>query len=246
MRRMNKRIPVVFVLSTLFAACGGTQTPAADPNACGEDACGPALGMPNELCADGVTQSGPTGVCSRDDSGECRWEVRSCPEPVEQACGGMVAGNGCPEGQFCDFPLEAMCGAADGTGVCRARAEMCPANHDPVCGCDDQTYSNACAAAQAGVSVGRTGECPPTEAAAGEACGTRGALPCAAGLFCDFPATANCGQTDLPGVCTAVPAECNSRMRRVCGCDGTTYNNACAANLAGVSVASTGACRAPR
>jgi len=35
-------------------------------------------------------------------------------------------------------------------------------------------------------------------------------------------------------------------MRRVCGCDGTTYNNACAANLAGVSVASTGACRAPR
>ena len=242
---MNTRIPMVFVLSLFFAACGGSTPEPTDPNACGEDSCGENPGGSTTLCADGVTEAGPTGVCSRNRDGVCEWEVRECPEPQEQACGGLT-GAPCGEGQYCDFALDAQCGAADQMGVCRARAEMCPANHDPVCGCDDVTYSNACAASQAGVSVGRTGECPPTEAAAGEACGTRGALPCAAGLFCDFPATANCGQTDAPGVCTAVPTECNARVRRVCGCDGTTYNNACAANLAGVSVASTGACRPAR
>jgi hypothetical protein len=29
-----------------------------------------------------------------------------------------------------------------------------------VCGCDDKTYSNACVAASAGVSVQATGACP--------------------------------------------------------------------------------------
>jgi hypothetical protein len=42
------------------------------------NACGPALGMPNYLCPDGVTVAGPTGNCLQG-SGGCYWEVISCP-----------------------------------------------------------------------------------------------------------------------------------------------------------------------
>jgi len=41
-------------------------------------ACGPALGMPNYLCPDGVTVAGPTGHCL-DNGSSCGWEVISCP-----------------------------------------------------------------------------------------------------------------------------------------------------------------------
>jgi hypothetical protein len=56
-----------------FDACGcGCQ------DTCPTSKCGPALGMPNHLCADG-SYSGPTGTCLKHANGTCGWEVRSCP-----------------------------------------------------------------------------------------------------------------------------------------------------------------------
>ena len=61
----------------------------------------------------------------------------------------------CEPEEFCAKAL----GDCDGTGTCELRPEGCLAVWDPVCGCDGQTYSNACYAAMAGVSVDYLGEC---------------------------------------------------------------------------------------
>lgn len=46
---------------------------------------------------------------------------------------------------------------------CREKANpdcMCTMQYDPVCGCNNKTYSNACVAECAGIKQYRKGECP--------------------------------------------------------------------------------------
>ena len=81
------------------------------------------------------------------------------PDPVAGAMCGGLQGLACGTGQYCDYPAAAMCGAADQTGICRPRPEVCTEHYQPVCGCDGNTYSNACTAASQGVSVASQGEC---------------------------------------------------------------------------------------
>lgn len=77
-----------------------------------------------------------------------------------EMCGG-IAGFTCGEPQdFCMIPVAGQCGAADQSGTCTTKPEVCTLDFNPVCGCDGNTYPNACAAAAAGVSVSAAGECP--------------------------------------------------------------------------------------
>jgi hypothetical protein len=79
---------------------------------------------------------------------------------VPGACGGF-AGLTCETDQWCDYGgVDGQCGAADQLGTCVQRPETCTADFNPVCGCDGQTYSNACTAHASGVDIIANGECP--------------------------------------------------------------------------------------
>jgi len=75
------------------------------------------------------------------------------------------------------------------------------------------------------------------------ACGSRGLGPCAKDEYCAFGPKADCGRSDAPGTCTKRPQICPQLYKPVCGCDGTTYSNACTAGSASVSVEHDGACK---
>jgi hypothetical protein len=66
-------------------------------------------------------------------------------------------------------------------------------------------------------------------------CGGIAGFACGAGQYCNYP-------PDATGTCAAIPTACDLNYQPVCGCDGVTYGNACAAALDGVSVASEGEC----
>jgi hypothetical protein len=65
------------------------------PAACTATECGPAPGMPNYLCSDGVTTAGP-GACERVN-GVCGYKIVVCPEP-----GGACPADAklCPDGSY--------------------------------------------------------------------------------------------------------------------------------------------------
>jgi hypothetical protein len=162
-----------------------------------------------------------------DDEGD---EVCECPCP--QDCGGPE-GTPCDEGQFCQREQGDCSEVAE--GVCTDISGVCQPIVMEVCGCDGRTYSNACFAAAAGVTVDRPGPC--VEAVA---CGGTAGDTCEEGQYCRrLPG--HCSEED-PGVCRDVPRVCPTNLAPVCGCDGTTYDNPCSAASAGVNIAAAGAC----
>lgn len=76
----------------------------------------------------------------------------------------------------------------------------------------------------------------------GSSCGGLRGVQCAASSFCNFAPEAACGAGDQTGTCEPIPSVCTQDFTPVCGCDGRTYANACAAHAARVSVASSGEC----
>lgn len=157
--------------------------------------------------------------------------VVASPSQVADTCGG-IAGFPCDAGQFCRLPPGHCC--CDFQGTCVIPPQACPLYIDPVCGCDQVTYSNPCFADMAGASIDHWGACR-------SGCGRPNDPPCPNASFCKF-APGACGPTPEGGFCTPRPTACPDVWLPVCGCDGTTYGNECDADAAGVSVRHPGEC----
>jgi hypothetical protein len=103
---------------------------------CVEGACAAVCGKP---CGDGT----------------CDPEAGESADTCAEDCNACTTNQDCLRGEWCSLEI----GECKGSGTCEIRPTQCPKLLAPVCGCDDQTYNNACFAAEAGVNVALMGAC---------------------------------------------------------------------------------------
>jgi hypothetical protein len=182
-------------------------------------------------------------VCTTEDTPICGCDLTT----YDNACFAAKAGvsvasteecptvSGCIDNADCEVTESCQKSEGDcgGVGECVAMPAACPNVWNPVCGCDDSTYSNACEAEAAGVSIAYSGQCIVDT-------GCSDNVDCEATEYCET-ADGDCASV---GECVTMPAVCTTEDAPVCGCNLTTYDNECLAAAAGVSVASTEECPA--
>jgi hypothetical protein len=186
-----------------------------DLSVCLGEACGTA-----GFCPPGAT-------CCRfcGDEGLCIRAGQMCP--VVECPDECFSPFECGFEQVCQFPF----GTCGGPGRCVPFPDGCDDDCPGVCGCDGVVYCNDCVALSAGVSVTERELCL-------QPCGRGGAV-CSPAEYCDLGA--DCGASDGQR-CLMRPSFCTDELDPVCGCDGLTYENACSAQAAGVTVRFRGAC----
>ncbi len=151
---MRKVIPLIFGL-VLAVGCAAEVEMTPD----GELIRGP-LGKADVVgtCSESCEGPAPLGNCWCDPDclayGDCCEDrVDFCPVSDERVCGGPED-LACASDEYCHFEEEVnSCGPVGTLGTCVPKPEVCIAVYDPVCGCDGETYGNACKAHVVGVNV---------------------------------------------------------------------------------------------
>lgn len=118
---------------------------------------------PPPVCTDGTSTNDGCNTCTCMN-GQWACTARACPPPppvdagVSVGCGGWL-GDTCTATEYCAYEPGQYCGGADASSVCKPRPQACDTLYDPVCGCDQKDYGNACEAAMAGTGVYTKGMC---------------------------------------------------------------------------------------
>lgn len=121
----------------------------------------------------------------------------------------------CPKGKVCS------------RGACIV--PTCSTVSKPVCGSDGKTYINACLASKAGAKVLCSGSCP-----------CKSVPTCTSDKDCKINYICESSKVTSRKQCTL--CRCSPTTSAVCGTNGKTYSNSCAARCQHITIACKGSC----
>lgn len=236
--------------------CGPTETccvGCGDERSCTSEATCPVVSC-EVTCSATEPCLGDTFCETAEDAcgeGTCKPRPSDCPDDCPGVCG-------CDGGDYCNA-CQARSGGTDvaSTGSCTPPpCEAMDARGEGLC---DVTLGFAydggrcvgihctCVGTDCDSLYGSSEDCEAAYAPClFTSCGGFIGATCTRDEYCDYPDGAFCGAADGSGVCRPTPSDCTGEPdAAVCACDGTTYDNACLAYMAGYDVSSSGPCSPP-